>query len=290
MELRMIYYGYRKEQFKYYVVPEEAQVIIGVFKDYLQGKTLLQIAKKLTEDQVVYYKDKTVWSKNMVCRLLENEHYLGDEEYPKIIDAETFEKANKMREEKGGKREKLPPDIDFIKNCMFCDRCGGKVTRRKHYPVRERWICADGCPCTEEYLDDNALLSKLEYVLDLVRKHPEQLMYDAKIKGYEPTREIIIKEKEIRNLIFDNNALFQPIRKLIMESITLKYNAMTFDPSKAKTDVLCEYVANYKGKSSLNLKFLKIVLSKIFVEGDGNIRVEFVNGKQISNRLVIDNE
>ena len=50
MELRRILFGYRKEQFKFYVVPEEATIIRRIYKEYLSGDSLLTIANRLTSD------------------------------------------------------------------------------------------------------------------------------------------------------------------------------------------------------------------------------------------------
>ena len=48
MELRRILYGYKKEQFEYQIEPHEAEVVKGIFNDYVSGKTLLAIAEDLT--------------------------------------------------------------------------------------------------------------------------------------------------------------------------------------------------------------------------------------------------
>ena len=85
MELRFVLYGYYKEQFIFRVVPEEAEIVQKIYRDYVKGSPLSEIAKELTNNGVPYYKDKTEWSKNTVRRILENTHYLGDDEYPAII-------------------------------------------------------------------------------------------------------------------------------------------------------------------------------------------------------------
>lgn len=105
MELRTILYGYQKNQFKFYPVIEEADIVKKIFDDYISGKTLLNIANDLTEKGVVYYKDKNTWHKSAIRRILENEHYCGDVDYPDIIDKETYKKANEIRLNKGGDRE-----------------------------------------------------------------------------------------------------------------------------------------------------------------------------------------
>ena len=88
MELRRILYGYKKEQFNSLIEPNEAEIVREIFSDYVNGKSLVEIANSLTENGVVYFKDKTVWTKNAVKRILENAHYMGDNEYQKIIEKE----------------------------------------------------------------------------------------------------------------------------------------------------------------------------------------------------------
>ena len=91
MELRTILFGYNKHQFEYSVNAEEAKIVKRIFKEYISGRTLLQIGNTLTEEKVVYYRDRTLWSKQAIRRIIENKHYVGDESYPAIIDREMFE-------------------------------------------------------------------------------------------------------------------------------------------------------------------------------------------------------
>ena len=133
MGLRTILYGYRKEQFEYFIVPEEAEIVKLIFKDYLAGKTLLEIATSLTSMHIVYYQDKTTWSKQAIRRILENNHYLGDDDYPQIVDKQSFYKANEMRLSRGGEREKDTDEISYLKKHTVCDCCGKNFSRKSHY-------------------------------------------------------------------------------------------------------------------------------------------------------------
>ena len=40
--------------------------------------------------RIPYNTDKVVWNKNMVCRVLENQKYVGENGYPQIITSEDF--------------------------------------------------------------------------------------------------------------------------------------------------------------------------------------------------------
>ncbi len=291
MELRRILYGYRKEQFNFYVVPEEALIVREIFKEYVDGKTLKSIAESLTERQVIYYKDKTDWTKNAVCRILENRHYIGDTEYPKIIDENVFENAENLRLSKGGKREKDSDEVVYLKTHLFCEVCGKKLMRRAKYVDHERWVCENKCHKDYEYLDDKILVNKIVSVIHFIKNNPSVLSVNAEVKRYEPTREVILKEKQVKDMIFEPKPLFQPIKSLIYSSINDKYNAMDFDASKQFTTALCEYVSNYKMKADiLDLRFMKIAVSKIVIEVDGKVKIRFANSKEISERQVTANE
>ena len=78
MELRTILFGYKKEQFAYFIEETEAQLVREIFTRYISGETLLQIANDFTVRQVTYYKGKNTWNKNAIRRIIENEHYCGD--------------------------------------------------------------------------------------------------------------------------------------------------------------------------------------------------------------------
>ncbi len=290
MELRRILYGYRKVQFNFYVVPEEALIVREIFKEYIDGKPLKAIAESLTERQIVYYKDKTEWTKNAVCRILENRHYIGNSEYPKIIDENVFKKAENLRLSKGGKREKDSQEIIYLKSHLFCEVCGNKFMRRAKYVDRERWVCENKCHKAYEYLDDKILVNKINGIICFVKDNPSFLMTKTVAKPYTPTREVILKEKQVKDMIFEPKPMFQPIKSLIYSSINDKYNAMDFDTSKQFTTALCEFVSNYKIKADiLDLRFMKIAVEKIMVDKDGKLRIRFANGQEISERQVTEN-
>ena len=115
MGLRTILYGDRKDHRLFYIIPEEAEVVRKIFREYIAGKTMKNIADGLSKGKVVYYKDKTTWTKNAVCRILENEHYTGDFEYPAIISQADYVTANAMKTDKGGKRDADTPEVALLK-------------------------------------------------------------------------------------------------------------------------------------------------------------------------------
>ena len=61
MELRTLLYGYNKHQFRFLINETESAVVRGIFDEYISGGTLQKIADRLTAENTVYYKDKTVF-------------------------------------------------------------------------------------------------------------------------------------------------------------------------------------------------------------------------------------
>ena len=71
--------GYKKgADGKPEIVPDEAETVRLIFKMYLDGYTLLNIAQTLTEQQRLTATGKNIWSKGEVQRILKNEKYVGD--------------------------------------------------------------------------------------------------------------------------------------------------------------------------------------------------------------------
>ena len=71
--------GYKKSaDGKPEIVPDEAETVRLIFKMYLDGYTLLNIAQTLTEQQRLTATGKNIWSKGEVQRILKNEKYVGD--------------------------------------------------------------------------------------------------------------------------------------------------------------------------------------------------------------------
>ena len=291
MELRRIFYGYRKDQFDYHIVQEEALVVNKIFRDYLAGHTLLEIAKELTAKQISYYKDKTQWTKNMVCRIIENEHYCGDEEYPRIVDRETFDKAVKHKAEKGGTREKDTEEIAYLKATTICETCGKHFTRKSKYKVRERRLCMGGCPATTQYLDDPLLFSRIKTVMNAAINQPYLIMLPKEESTYVPSKDIRLKERQIKYLITQPNPMFHPIMKMIYENVTDKFSEMAIDRSTSISEELFDLFSEYepRDEQALDIPFMKKTVSAIIIQPDGNIRIRFVNGKEIGNEEVRDN-
>lgn len=69
--------GYRYDGEKYVVVPEEAEIIRSIYSDYLDGKGIIAIMKRLNEEGVLTQQGYT-WHQSAVTRILRNYTYTGN--------------------------------------------------------------------------------------------------------------------------------------------------------------------------------------------------------------------
>jgi len=282
MELRTILYGYNKYQFQYTVNDEEAAVIQRIYDDYISGKTLLQIANALTAESVVYYRKRTNWSKQMVRRVIENEHYLGDKNYPAIIDKSVYKKANKLRLEKGGDREKDTAEIRYLKYHTKCLQCGGRVTRKSHYSgKREAWHCVNGCK-NPRYIDDKFFLSSIISIVNRVIGNPEELLLPhSENDMYIPSIKVQRDERTLSDLIQKDNMTFASAKKLFFDVIGEQFDLCQIDKSYAVTDVLIEYLNEHEPIKDVVPELFKVIVEQILIDKDGNVSICFVNGAVI---------
>ena len=99
---RSIPFGYCMVNGKYALNAPEAETVRKIFDEYIGGKSLKTIAAEM---QIPYNTGKAVWNKNMVCRVLENKKYIGENGYPQIITAEDFEQAAYIKVERNTYRK-----------------------------------------------------------------------------------------------------------------------------------------------------------------------------------------
>lgn len=94
---RIIPFGYCMKNGEITTEPNEVYAVAEIFGEYLEGKSLLQIAKLMESEKIRYNSDSDHWNKNMVKRIIENEKYLGTDKYPQLIDEDIFRQANEKR-------------------------------------------------------------------------------------------------------------------------------------------------------------------------------------------------
>lgn len=173
--------GYRYKEGQYIVVPEEAEIVRSIYTDFLDGKGVTAIMKRLNKEGILTQQGFT-WHKSAITRVLKNYTYTGNlllqtkfrenhltkrtlvnhgqlpqyhatDTHEPIIDINTYNAVQLemyRRAQKYGKQQtsgKYP--FSGMITCALC----GKHYRRKVTATGPVWICStyntlgkDACP------------------------------------------------------------------------------------------------------------------------------------------------
>ena len=285
-ELRNTPYGYVIEKGAVRIQPDEAKIVSEIFDKYLSGETLKVIADGLTARQVIYYKDKTVWTKNIIARIISNDKYIGADNYPGMISKEIFADANRTKTEKGAHKTELPELTEYIKSQLVCRECGCKFKRINKWKTREKWLCTGGCKCLV-YLDDKVIKDAVLSVINRGIQNPELLELPTETETPIST-EITKKTNDIYRMM-ETATEFGSIAKLILDCTSAKYEFCQSEFNPELTAVLHHYFAEQGIQKELSIQFLKTAVKKIVICSDGELIIRFADGSKLSNKMKEEN-
>ena len=164
--------GYRMHHGQYYIIPEEAELVRRIYREYLDGWGPNRIAAGLTEDGIPTVMNGTRWHPQTIAKIIRNYNYTGnlllqktfrenhitkkviintgqkprylaEETHEAIIPMETWQAVQTEIERRASKRKVTPPakPTFFYTGLIQCAKCG-KNYRRKTTATRIVWICA----------------------------------------------------------------------------------------------------------------------------------------------------
>lgn len=162
--------GYRYDGERYVVVPEEAEVVRSIYDDYLSGKGLVAIIKRLNDEGVLTQQGFT-WHRSAITKILTNYTYTGnlllqtkfrenhltkrtlvnngelpqyhaENTHEPIIDIGTYNSVQLEMKRRAEKYSGKPTHNTYpFTGLITCDNCG-KHYRRKVTPTGAVWICS----------------------------------------------------------------------------------------------------------------------------------------------------
>jgi hypothetical protein len=143
---RYLPFGYRIRNGEIVIEPVEANIVRKAFEEYAAGASYASIAMAFQYSGVRYHADTPEWNKNMVKRMLENIRYVGDVDYPQIIEATLFGRVASMRESRSIKIERaekpvptlsIPAELKKPQPSMTVARLQNEVTRALSMPISD---------------------------------------------------------------------------------------------------------------------------------------------------------
>ncbi len=178
-KIRYLPFGYTIRNGHTVIEQQEADIVRNIFKAYIQGASLKEIAEDLTAKKIPYTERTCVWDKARISRILENAKYTGDEEFETIIDENIYEEAvavksarrwNQAVEESEGIRQ--------IRDRIRCGQCGAPMLRHinSKREIRESWTCSNTACGLRVRISDGELLQKVTLLMNRIIENADLLL------------------------------------------------------------------------------------------------------------------
>lgn len=281
---RVIPFGYCMRNGEITVDFKESKAVVKIFEEYLNGSSLMQIAKLMETEKIRYSEGSDRWNKNMVKRIIENEKYLGNEKYPQIISEKFFIQVNEKRTSKATSMCVISEDLKEIRNRTYCSECVHRLSRIGGNSCYEKWDCRNpDCYRLEYQLTDQMIIGSVLTVLNAAIANPSLIENSSEISVYSPTADVIRKQNEINQMIDSAQGNFERIKSEIFKLAEMKYGCCSYDESSHKTAQIRGLLENYEQLNSLDIGLFKSCVNRIWISHFCTIEVEFINGVHIKN-------
>ena len=281
---RNIPFGYTMQKGEIVEEPTESQAVKDIFKLYLDGKSMSEIARQMSISQISYNGITFDWNKNMVKRILENEKYLGKDGYPVLIDSKTFYHANVRKKSKATSVNEISEELKIMRSLSYCTECGHRLSRFGGNTQTDKWDCRNPeCSRFNYRLTDNMIKDILLHILNAVIANPDLLDTDSEISGYTPNIKVKCQQNEINRLMDNPQIDTEKAKTEILKLAELKYECCTYDEGPQKTEYLKELLSGKEQLNIIDYDLLKSCVSRILIGHFYTVEIEFINGVTIKN-------
>lgn len=263
---RTIPFGYCMNNGEITVDFTESKAVIEIFEKYLNGSSLMQIARLMESEKIRYTADSDHWNKNMIKRIIENKKYLGSDKYPQIISEKLFTQANEKRAKKATSVCVIPEDLQEIRNRTYCSECGHKLSRIGGNSHSAKWDCRNpDCYRLEYQLTDQMIIGVLLTVLNTAIANPTLIENNGEISVYSPTADVIRKQNEINQMTDSAQSDFDRIKSEIFRLAEMKYDCCTYNENPQKTAEIKALLENHEQLNTLDIGLFKSCINRVLI-------------------------
>ena len=198
-KIRYIPYGYTMRDGRTVISNQEAEVIREIFKAYIGGASLKDIAEELTSRQIPYTEKTATWDKARIARIIDNAKYVGTTEYDPIVDEDLYEAAVSLKTARQRNTfSKENNAIELLRNYVRCECCGAPMRRRisSKHRIRESWNCSNPECGVRIRISDAQLIETLTVLINRIILN-NHLLQPKKKKRYEPDAKVTKMNNEI---------------------------------------------------------------------------------------------
>lgn len=281
MKNRRFPYGYKMVNGCIQPCKDELKILNRIFSDYIEGKNLKNIAESLIEQKVEYLPGEHGWNKNRIKRIIEDERYLGNDTYQKLISKETYRQANVIKTERRTTTDYIiHSDNKPFVYTVQCAECGCKMQHRtdRNKKLSETWYCQNSdCKATVT-MNVSDMQNEVTMLLNQAISNP-QLAERANHTQPEFSMNIRKAENEIGRMLEQLDFDKEVLKNLIFECAAKKY-----DEDKSARHITDRLKADFENSSPLSefqVEFFLRTVSHILLSSYGSVHIRLKNNNII---------
>lgn len=289
MKNRRFPYGYEMQNGLIVICLKEVDTVKQIFSQYLNGENLKNIAERLTENQIEFMPGEYNWNKSRIKRMIEDKRYIGGDNYPAIIDKDTFQRANV---EKNNRIRNINPVITaekkLLTNKVICSNCGRRLFHNTDSRLKnsEKWFCKNEYCKFSVHMTVAKLEHEITEILNLLISQPKLVEYEEIDIPAELSIEIIKMENEIERQLesidFDKNK----IQNMILQCAAKKYDA--YKGVRHITDRLKADFEKSSPLSVFNKELFDRTVSAITIDKDKKVCLKLKSNKIIRKEMTLN--
>ena len=271
MGIRKYTFGYEMRKGKIEPVPAEAEVVRMLHERYAGGSSYRQLTALLNAGTVPYNEPDKQWNKNMVARILGNVIYIGNKDYPPILDEVLLRKVQEMKPDTG---QTMDSRAKMIRSMCRCASCGRKPSMNSNAKGWQRWSCIE-CGTLTSNATLQTVTKDLEKIIADLQVNPT-LICNSQTES-ENQKRITQLEQELQEAMEKENFDDVKARRIVLELAQARLESCGTEEYETKR--IRHYIAAF-GINELE-QLVPQIATAILIPVTGDIELLLKNGQTV---------
>ena len=287
MNRKVTVYGYQFINGMLQADEKQSRIVQEIFRVYHSGVPVSRLKDHIEGLEINRVK---------LSDMLSDKRYLGNENFPQIINPELFEAVQQRKKERLKAVGKEQPYIYhkeqfLLGNKMKCGECGSAYHCYKLGELR-RWDCSKRLvkgrvTCRNQHIQEEQIKELFMHVVENLEKHPEQ---SRKITIHKTKRNIRLQaaEHEIELLKNGSDHNIDELLKLIYKKASLQYEDADDGGATYYAQKIEDLIQQHKEQpeeKTFDKDLFDAIMEAITIYKDGRVVFTLKNGAAMTEVL-----
>lgn len=287
MNGKITVYGYQFVEGILQIDEEQSRMVQEIFKVYNSGIPVSRLKDHIEGLEI---------NRVRLSDMLSDRRYLGNENFPQIIDQELFETVQQRKKERRKAIGKEQPYVYHKEQFLFgdkmkCGECGSAYHCYKHGELR-RWDCSKRLvegrvTCRNQHIQEEQIKELFMKTVKNLEKHPEQIR-EIIVHRTRRNSRIEVLEREIEMLKNSSTTEIEELLGLIYKRASLLYENADDGGAEYYTQKVENLLQQHKEQSEekiFNKNLFDAIIETITIYKDSRVVFTLKNGATMTEIL-----